>query len=212
MKILEEFQRVSEVWSVPMEAMVVTYAEKEGVSIWWIRSSINNGFKYPEFVKEALEFTTGSGSGWWLRREFDKMDYSCSYIHDADHVDLGNGIFKMTMKEFLAWYAILWNSEYAESKETVNVVGVDYKAIFTNECLRHARTEWRQFKQHENVPFNGFLSGKQTLEDTDKYVGYNQMRRMMFDGFNIYDETQLAIIRRLINNKEDVIRLLRNLK
>jgi hypothetical protein len=189
MKILEEIQNTANIWEVPKEAMVMTYAHGEGLCIWWIRSTFGQGFKQQDFVSSALEF---SGKGWWIRYEYDDMEWGCSFVRDQDQVDLGLSNFLMKMDDFLAHYTVLWKSEYSESPDTVNVVGVDYSYLASTQVN----------SQQKCLP--------EEVSNISQPFGHSRLRHVLFDGYDISDETQRQIIRHLIINKDDVIRFLRN--
>jgi len=200
-QILKEIQLVSDMCVVPPEAMVFTYAPAEGLCIWWMKSYTSDIFKRANFVKETLECS----HGWWVRLAFDSMDWSCSYIVDPDKVDLGPYDFKMTGHEFMEFYTKLWAAEYQESEKTVNVVGVDYASIFSKQANyeRKPKTEW-------NTADGGFPV--LDVDNAHRLISLSQLRTALFDGVQINDEARHKIIGRLLNNKEDLIRLLRNMK
>lgn len=228
MKILEALQTIANVNDVTFDFMVVTYSPAEGLNTWWIKNG-RGGFKYPHFVIETME--QDKKTCWWVKKAYDGMDWGNNYLYDEDNVDLGPFPFAKPALEFIEHYRALHEPLFNENDSNCNVVGVDYEKIKNMKvsCTPYKpRTTWEtplpptitkppavsfDTIMDPQFPITYVVNGNsfQNLKDVDKFIRYGKLRHMMFDGLNIYDETQLEVVRRIIKNQGEFMRLLKGL-
>lgn len=234
MKIIDEIETICNAWSVKKEFVVITYSPKEGLFAWWIRSNTSVGFKFPEFVIEALELD--KHNCWWSRQAFRDMEWSNAYVFDEDQVDMGSKPFVMKMQDFVKHYEVLHQSEYNASPDTVNVVGVDYDKIKNKRPNQNPSLPIRRTLfvgpttqnllpppvaavsidqiQDPEYPVTYKVNGMEfaTLRDVDKYVNFDKLRKLLFKEFPGVDEiSQRHFLSNMIKNSTEVTRLLKGL-
>lgn len=249
MKILDEIRLMTGIHRVPPDSTVITYVPHthgsysktpEGLFVWWIGTETSPWkFKIAEFVIQTLQLEQ---AGWWIREQYDDLDWNCMAIEDPEGVELGPYAFAMSLPDFLSYYKPLVESDQLqEASGTKLDVGLDWskfgidgkippptlnRSLVPLPALRNKTPPPAAPKSVPKTPTVSFdavvdpafpitykVDGQEfkTLKDVDQYIRFAKLSKVVFEGFKVEDPVKLGFVKKMIQNKDAIINLLKGL-
>lgn len=190
---------------VPKQCVALTYSPQDGLFAWWCETGHSSWeYENAEFVLMKMVLDQGR---WWFGKggdDTEHLNYDCNAI-DCDEVDLGPYAWSKTYDEFKAFYDGLQKPAVAEVNKILMNIANQNRIVSAVGVARQMMQQYapNPVKQVEQVDPDYVVTYKvngnefKTMGDVHKYIAYDKLDKIAVSG-----------TASLVNNKDEVIRLL----